>query len=95
MAESLEEREAKQGEKMIEVKIRFWTNDIAGEGKILPRHARTSGVVRITRNKAHGLEPGQPIPFNSLLDLPAKIEKLLVDQKVTLHPSRRMRKYFG
>ena len=33
MSESVESREAKYGEKMIEVKVRFWTDKIAeGEG---------------------------------------------------------------
>ena len=33
-------QEAEHGEKMIEVKIRFWTNSIAEqEGKIIPKHA--------------------------------------------------------
>jgi hypothetical protein len=36
--EPIESLEAKQGEKMIEVKLRFWTNDIAPEnGKVLPK----------------------------------------------------------
>jgi hypothetical protein len=95
MAETVEEREAKQGEKMIEVKVRFWTNDIAQDGKIVPKHGRTAGVVRITSNMAHGLKPRKPIPFNSLLELPAMIEKLLLEQGVVLHASRRMRKYLA
>ncbi len=34
---TLEAKEAKHGQKMIEVKLRFWTNGIAEEpGKILP-----------------------------------------------------------
>ena len=34
-----EAREAKYGGKMIEVKIRFWTDGIAEAGKIIPKHA--------------------------------------------------------
>ena len=86
--------EAKQGEKMIEVKIRFWTNDIAQEsGKILPKHAWSSGVVRIEANKSHGIVPSSPKPFHSLLDVSSVIEKVLIEQGVVLHPSRRMKKY--
>ncbi len=34
---SSEQRDAQQGEKMIELRIRFWTNDLANEkGKIRP-----------------------------------------------------------
>ena len=86
--------EAKHGEKMIEVKIRFWTNDVASEpGKILPKHAWSSGVVRMEANKSHGIVPSNPKPFHSLLDVGAVIEKVLIEQGVVLHPSRRMKKY--
>jgi hypothetical protein len=79
---------------MIEIKVRFWTNDIAdGLGRVVPKHAWSSGVVRIERNLTHGIAPKSPKPFHSLLDLGAVIERVLVDHGVTLHPSRRMRKY--
>lgn len=94
MPETVQALEATQGEKMIEIKIRFWTNDIAHEpGKIIPKHARTSGVVRIERNKSHGIEPGSPRPFHSLLDVGSVIEKVLIEYGVVLHPSTKMRKY--
>lgn len=88
--------EAKQGEKMIEVKLRFWTNEISPEpGKVLAKHAWASGVVRIERNKSHGIEPGVPQPFHSLLDVGAVIEKVLIEHGVVLHPSRKMKKYMS
>ena len=91
----IEEKEARHGQKMIEVKIRFWTNDIAkGKGKIVPKHAWASGVVRMGRNRAHGIEPGSPLPFNSLLDVGSVIEKTLINNEITLHPDSRMKKYF-
>lgn len=86
-------REAAQGERMIEVKVRFWTNDIAEPGKIQPKHAWSSGVVRIKGNKSHGIVPHHPKPFQSLLDIGAIIEKVLVEHDVVLHPSSRMRQY--
>jgi hypothetical protein len=87
-------REAKHGEKMIEVKVRFWTDGITpGAGKVLPKNAWTSGVVRIDSNKSHGITPQSPVPFNSLLDVGAAIEKVLINHGITLHPSRKMRKY--
>ncbi len=90
----LEEKEAAHGQKMIEVKIRFWTNDIAeGKGKIIPKHAWSSGVVRMEGNKAHGIEPKNPLPFHSLLDVGAAIEKVLINHDVVLHTSKRMKKY--
>jgi hypothetical protein len=60
----VEELEAKHGQKMIEVKLRFWTNEIAeGDGMIRPKHAWASGVVRMERNAAHGITPDSPLPF--------------------------------
>lgn len=86
--------EAKQGEKMIEVKLRFWTNNISPEpGKVLPKHAWSSGVVRIERNKSHSIEPGTPRPFHSLLDVGAVVERVLIEHGIVLHPSRKMKKY--
>lgn len=93
MAASLE---AKQGEKMIEVKVRFWTNNIATQpGKVIPKHAWTSGVVRMERNKSHSIEPGSPQPFHSLLDVSAIIEKVLIEHRIVLHPTKRMKKYIS
>ena len=89
-------KEAKQGEKMIEVKLRFWTNDISEEpGKVIPKNAWAAGVVRIDRNKSHGIEPSKPLPFHSLLDIGAVIEKVLIEHGVVLHPSPKMKKYLS
>jgi hypothetical protein len=88
-------QEAEHGEKMVEVKLRFWTNNIAEQkGKVIPKHAWSSGVVRIERNDSHGIKPGTPLPFHSLLDVGAVIEKVLVEHGIVLHPSRKMSKYF-
>lgn len=79
---------------MIEVRVRFWTDKIAEEkNKVIPGHAWTGGVVMLERNASHGIAPLEPLPFNSLADLPGKIEKLLIAQGVTLHLSSRERKY--
>ena len=91
-----EELEAQHGQKMIEVKLRFWTNDIAeGEGMILPKHAWASGMVRMERNDSHGIVPGDPLPFQSLLDIGGVIEEALIQHGIRLHTSRRMRHYFS
>ena len=91
---AIEQIEAQQGERMIEVKIRFWTNDIAvGKGSVIPKHAWSSGVVRMERNASHGIVPESPAPFHSLMDLTSVIEKVLIAHGVILHTSRRMRKY--
>lgn len=87
---------ATQGEKMIEVRLRFWTNDIAAEkGNVIPKHAWTSGVVRIERNNTHGIEPKKPKPFHSLLDVGAVIEKVLIEHGIVLLPSKKMQKYLA
>jgi len=79
---------------MIEVKLRFFTNKIADEkGKIIPKHAWTSGVVRMERNGARDITPGLPLLFHSLLDVGAVIEKTLVNHGIKLHPSPRTKKY--
>ena len=87
-------KEAKHGEKMIEVKIRFWTDDISDEkGKVIAKHAWSSGVVRIERNKSHVITPSKPLPFHSLLDVGATVEKVLIEHGIILHPSQKMKKY--
>jgi hypothetical protein len=94
MPQDIESREAKHGEKMIEIKLRFWTDDIASEqGKVIPKHAWTSGVVRMEANKSHGITTKKPAVFNSLLDVGAVIERVLVEHGIVLHPSSKMRKY--
>lgn len=87
-------REARHGQKMVEVKIRFWTNDISPEaGKIRPRHAWSSGVIRMESNPSHGIVPGNPKPFHSLMDIGAVVEEVLIEHGITLHISRRMEKF--
>lgn len=94
--EPVEAREAEWGSRMIEVKVRFWTDKIAdGKGKILPKHAWNAGVVRMDRNEPHEIVPGAPIPFNSFADLPAKVEQLLIEHEIKLHLSRKQRKYIA
>ena len=93
---TVEEKEAKHGEKMIEVKIRFWTDGMAeSKGKVKPKHAWTSGVARMQRNKSHGIKSEEkPIPFNSLMEIGIAVEKCLIKHGITLHiAGNRMGKY--
>jgi len=92
-ANSTVQKEARHGEKMIEVKIRFWTNNIAPQGKIKPKHAWAAGVVRMEPNKSHGIKPGYPKPFHSLLGVGAVIEDVLIEHGIVLHPGTKMSKY--
>lgn len=88
-------KRAPQGEKMVEIKIRFWTNNIAPrKGMVRPKHAWSAGVVRIEPNTTHGIKPGSPKPFHSLLDVGQVVEKVLIEQGIVLHPSKKMSKYF-
>lgn len=94
LSKGVKGREAAHGKKMIEIKVRLWTDDIAPtSGQILPKHAWTAGVVRMERNTAHGIAPNKPRRFNSLLDVGAAIERVLVDHGIKLHLSRKMQKY--
>ena len=95
MAEDAETREAKHGKRMIEVRVRFWTNDLAdGKGRICPRHAWGAGVVRLDPNDAHGIVGGEPVPFNSLAEIPAKVEKVAHRRRRDEHHnSTRMKRY--
>ncbi len=87
-------REAAHGQKMIELRVRFWTNDLAEEaGKVVPKHAWASGIVRVESNETHGIKATSPAPFNSLPELGAVIERVLIDHGIKLHPSTRERKY--
>lgn len=95
MSKQVQARIAAHGQKMIEVQIRFWTNDIAEKkGQIIPKHAWASGVVKVESNRAHGIKPENPMPFHSLLDIGAVIEKALIKHGITLHSGRKMKKYF-
>ena len=88
-------REAKWGSRMIEVKVRFWTEKLAMKGSVIPKHAWSSGVVRIVANETHGMTYRKSLPFNSLLEIGSTIEKVLIEQGVVLYPSRRMRRYLS
>ncbi len=86
--------DAKYGDDMIEVKLRFWTNNIAeAEGKLVPKNAWAAGIVRIEQNTAHGIKPRRPEQFHTLLDIGTAIEKVLIAHGIVLHPSRKMSKY--
>lgn len=98
MAENpdLEAREAKYGQKMISVNVRFWTDALAEQqGKIIPKHAWVHGVVHLETNPSHGIQPSKPIPFNSLMELPLAIEELFIREGITLHPNPKMEKYLA
>jgi hypothetical protein len=85
------------GEKMIQVRLRFWTNKLAAKrGRVLPKQAWTSGMVTIDANETHGIKSRhKSMPFHSLMDIPVVIEKILMANGIKLHPSRKMKKYMA
>lgn len=96
MPRTNEEVAVGHGERMIEVKLRFWTNDIAETPNLICRkHAWTSGIARINKNVAHGIKGSDPVPFHSLLDVGRAIEKAMIQAGISLHHSRREKKYFA
>jgi hypothetical protein len=87
---------ARHGQKMIEVRVRFWTNDLAPKpGMVLPKEAWASRVVLMDANSAHKIAPQEPLPFSTLLELPGTIERVLIRHGIRLHRSTKMLKYLG
>lgn len=84
---------AKHGEKMIEVRVRFFTNAIAGKkDAILPKHAWDWGMIAMDSNESHGIKPRRPLPFHSILELQSVLAKVLVEHGVTLHRGSVLKK---
>ena len=47
----------------------------------------------LQRNDSHGIAPKDPLPFNGFADLPSKIEKVILEEGVKIHLSKRQRRY--
>jgi len=87
--------QAHHGDKTIEIRIRLWTDQIAKtKGETVPKNALDSGVVSLPHNEAHGIHASETEKFHSLLQLPAAIEKLLIENGIKLHLSREPQKYY-
>jgi hypothetical protein len=82
-----------KSEKMIVLELRFWTNHIARNGKVRAKHAWTSGMVRARANTLHGIKAKRTRPFYTLADMPATVQRVLIEHGITLHPSGTQRKY--
>ena len=78
------------GQRMVEVKIRFLTDEVVdGEGVILPKHVNGKGFLTLEPNEAHGIPNARGNkPFNSMAEIPAVLEKLLSGEGVTVHTRR-------
>lgn len=91
-----EDRVAKHGEKTIHLSVRFLTSNISqSENSIVPKNAWTSGFVSIEGNEAHGISPKKPSAFNTLLEIPQVIEKVLIAHGIMLHISPKKSKYIS
>jgi hypothetical protein len=87
---------APHGQKMIELTVRFWTNNISKKkGYVVKREAWDSGTLYLHQNDAHGIRASGALQFYSLLDLPAKIEALITHNGIKLHRGKRSRKYIA
>jgi len=86
-------KKALEGERTIKLEIYFFTNKLAKDGHVQPKHAWAAGMVTIAANETHGIGGGSPVPFHSLLGIPAAIEKVLKKRGVRLHVTREMKKY--
>lgn len=71
----------------------FWGTDLAPKGKIWPKHVLTQGTVNMVKNESHGIEPGDYVQFDTMLELGPALEKLLVEHGVTLHLSDRSKQH--
>ena len=90
----MDEHEAKHGEKTIALTVYFFTDEIATEkGKIVPKHAWTSGTVALRSNRSHGIKSGVEHHFDSLLEVGKAIEDALIEGEIILHPTGNMKKY--
>ena len=66
------------GDRTIEVKVRFWTNNIArGKGKVVPKFCWEHGSIQVITNPSHGIEPQWITHFHGYHDLASTIEAAL------------------
>jgi hypothetical protein len=78
---------APHGDKMIEVRAKFWTNGIAADkGKIAPGECWASGVVYLTPNSSHGIKSGaNGVHFHTLAGAGVAIEEILRQAGIVVH----------
>jgi hypothetical protein len=71
--------------KMIEVDLRFWTNNLGDQ----PKHAWAAGMVFVRKNTRHGIGSSrrfsEGVPFHSVAQISSAVEKALKAQGVKLN----------
>ena len=78
--------EANHGEKTIEVKLRFFTDNIADtKGHVLPKHCWPVGMATMPKNDSHGIRNVKNHPFHSLAEVSSVVEEILADAGITVH----------
>ena len=77
-----------RGQKTIALTIRFWTNEIASEGKVSPGKCWDSGMARFDMNEAHGITDHEWVPFANLAGLSEAIRRAAERAGVELLPSK-------
>ena len=83
-----------KNERMIRLTIRLWTNNLTRrKGHIRPKHAWSSGVVKLEPNTSHGIKGGRPHVFRSLPELGSALEKSLIAGGIRLHASKKTKRY--
>jgi hypothetical protein len=76
-------------QKTIEVRLRFWTDGLAGrEGNILPAVCWDSGKAFVIANSAHGIGAGAQVDFKDLAGIPRAVAKSLDSAGVTVRKSK-------
>ena len=81
---------ARPGERTIQVRVHFWTDGIASEGRgyVQPRVAWDYGSVDVKANKTHGIRAqASPVLFNRFDDLPQAVLTAVQQADVELRPS--------
>ena len=87
---------AAHGEKMIELRVKFWTNGIASsKDEVFQKNAWDSGMLVLETNHLHGIKNIKNVPFHSMSDLPGKIEKMLIAHGIILRHGRHSGKLYG
>lgn len=76
----------KRGEKMIELRVRLWTDEIAEvDGAIVKKHCWDYGTVSMLQNDSHGIEPQGDTHFHSIMDLTGVVAEVLARHGVRMH----------
>ncbi len=82
---------AKRENKMIEVRVKFWTNareDDATEWKTMKATGYGAGLVTLPRNDLHDIGPASPVHFHTMGQILPAIEEILARAGVRIVNSR-------